>query len=67
MDREELIRFLLSRIDRELYLARNATPGPAREACFHRAEAYRDVLTQFDPEQAERVLSRIVEMHSPRS
>ena len=48
MEREELIRFLVSRMERELEQAREAAPSPAREACFHRADAYRDVLEQVD-------------------
>ena len=63
MEREELIAFLLSKIEAEFALAAGARPSPARDACFHRIAAYGDVLTQLDPERAEAVRARMVEAH----
>ena len=63
MEHEDLIRFLNSKIQAELDLARGARLSPARDACFHRAAAYCDVLAQLDPEQAEAWRIRLVEEH----
>jgi hypothetical protein len=63
VEREELIVFLLGRIEGEFLLAAGARPSPAREACFHRVGAYCDVLAQLDPERAEAIRARMVEVH----
>lgn len=63
MEREELIDFLLGRIEAEFLLAAGARPSPARDGCFHRIGAYCDVLTQVDPERAEVIRRRMVEAH----
>ncbi len=61
MDREQLIRFLIDKISAELELAGGLVTSHTRDACFHRADAYRQVLAQLDPEQADEWGQRIME------
>ncbi len=61
MDREELIGFLVDKISAELELADGPVTSHTREACFHRADAYRQVLAQRDTEQADEWGQRILE------
>jgi hypothetical protein len=50
MNREELTHLLVSNIAAELDAGRWARPSPDREAHFHRADAYCDLLAQLDEE-----------------
>ena len=61
MDRHQMSSFLIDKINGELELAGGLVPSHTREACFHRADAYCQVLAQLDAEQAEDWRQRIRE------
>ncbi len=65
--RQERVAFLRARIEREFDAARALPDGPRRQACLDRIMSFQADLEPLDPNRAQEVVFRLVELENERA